>query len=100
MAERIVKWTRTADMQFVPVLEYWTARNKSTAYSKKLIKIVSKITNQLAVSPYIFKMSDFKDTRAAIIGHFSIFYQVTDEEIIITAFWDNRQDPKRLSTLE
>jgi len=32
----------------------------------------------------------------ALIGNFSIFYEVTNEEILITAFWDNRQDPKKL----
>jgi len=30
------------------------------------------------------------------MGNFSIYYKVSDQEIIITAFWDNRQDPKKL----
>jgi len=33
------------------------------------------------------------------MDHYSIFYQVTNEKIIITAFWDNRQDPKKLYKL-
>ncbi|MEX2596389.1 MAG: hypothetical protein WEC59_05600 [Salibacteraceae bacterium] len=36
------------------------------------------------------------NTRVAAMNHYSIFYKVTDKEIIVTAFWDNRQDPKRL----
>ena len=28
--------------------------------------------------------------------HFSIYYKISDEHIIVTAFWDNRQDPKKL----
>ena len=30
------------------------------------------------------------------MGHFSIYYKLLDEKLIITAFWDNRQDPKKL----
>lgn len=30
------------------------------------------------------------------MGHFSILYKLTESQLIITAFWDNRQDPKKL----
>ena len=96
MAKRTVRWTRTADIQYVGVLEYWVKRNKSATYSKKLIKIVAQRTKQLAKTPFLCKEADFKVTRVASLGNFSIFYKVTDSEIIITAFWDNRQDPKKL----
>ncbi|PTX62891.1 ParE-like toxin of type II ParDE toxin-antitoxin system [Kordia periserrulae] len=96
MAERIVKWTRTADIQYIGVLEYWAKRNKSTVYSKKLIKLITERTKQIGKSPFIYKSVDFEGTRVASLGNFSIFYKVTDDEIIITSFWDNRQDPKKL----
>ena len=44
----------------------------------------------------IYKATDFKNVRVASLGNFSIYYKVLDKEIIITAFWDNRQDPKEL----
>lgn len=28
--------------------------------------------------------------------NFSILYKLTDDQLIVTAFWDNRQDPERL----
>ncbi len=96
MVKRTVRWTRTADIQYVGILEYWVKRNKSTTYSKKLIKIVAERTKQIAKTPFIFKKADFNETRVASLENFSIFYKVTDEEILITAFWDNRQDPKKL----
>lgn len=96
MAKRTVRWTRTADIQYVGILEYWVKRNKSAIYSKKLIKIVAEQTRQIAETPFIYKKTDFKEIRVASIGNFSIFYNVTREEILITAFWDNRQDPKKL----
>ena len=99
MAERKVIWTRTADLQFVGILEYWVKRNKSNAYSKKLVKLVSERTKQIADKPLIYKATDFKNVRVASLGNFSIYYKVSEKEIIITAFWDNRQDPEKLLKL-
>jgi hypothetical protein len=99
MAKRNVIWTRTADIQFVGILKYWVKRNKSNAYSKKLLKLVSERTKQIAEKPLIYKATDFKDTRVASLGNFSIYYKFNDEEIIITAFWDNRQNPKTLQKI-
>ena len=96
MAKRTVRWTRTADIQYVGILEYWVKRNKSNTYSKKLIKIVAERTKQISKTPFIYKSAVFKNTWVASLHNFSIFYKVTDEEIIITAFWDNRQDPIKL----
>ena len=96
MAKRNVIWTRTADIQFVGILEYWVKKNKLNRYSKKLLKLVSERTKQIAERPLIYKATDFKDTRVASLGNFSIYYKFNDTEIIITAFWDNRQNPKKL----
>lgn len=96
MARRNVIWTKTADIQFVGILEYWAKKNKSSVYSKKLIKIVSSRTKQIAENPQIYKATDFKSVRVASLGNFSIYYKVTDKDIIVTAFWDNRQNPKKL----
>ncbi len=96
MAKRNIVWTRTADLQFVGVIEYWVIRNKSNTYSKKLLRLVTERTLQISEKPFIYKSTDFKDVRVASLRNFSIYYKVTDEQIIITAFWDNRQDPKKL----
>lgn len=55
MVKRNVVWTRTADLQFVGILEYWSKRNKSSSYSKKLVKLVSDRTKQIAEKPLIYK---------------------------------------------
>jgi hypothetical protein len=60
------------------------------------LETVSEKTNEIAKSPLIYKTTDFKDIRVAPMGNFSIFYKVTESQIIITAFWDSRQDPKKL----
>lgn len=96
MAERDVIWTKTADVQFVGILEYWVRRNKSADYSKKLIDIVAERTRQIAENPLLYKATDFQDVRVASLGHFSLYYKVSAQQIIITAFWDNRQNPEKL----
>lgn len=96
MAKRNVVWTRTADIQFIGILEYWVERNKSNTYSKKLIQRVAERTEQIAKNPFSYKSTDFKDIRVASLGNFSVYYKVTDKQIIVSAFWDNRQDPEKL----
>jgi plasmid stabilization system protein ParE len=96
MAERNVIWTRTADIQFVGILEYWVNRNKSNTYSIKLLKLVTKRTKQITKNPELYKITDFKNVRVTSLGNYSIYYKTTEKEIIISAFWDNRQDPKKL----
>lgn len=60
------------------------------------MKLVSERTNQIAEKPLIYKATSFKDVRVASLGNFSIYYKITEKDIIITAFWDNRQDPQKL----
>lgn len=96
MAKRNVVWTRTADIQFIGILEYWVERNKSNTYSKKLIRRVAKRTEQIAKNPFSYKSTNFKDIRVASLENFSIYHKVTNKQIIVSAFWDNRQDPEKL----
>jgi hypothetical protein len=35
-------------------------------------------------------------TRVSLVSHFSIFYKVREEEIIIVGLWDNRRNPDDL----
>ncbi|MEO5790408.1 MAG: type II toxin-antitoxin system RelE/ParE family toxin [Gelidibacter sp.] len=60
------------------------------------MKLVIQRTEQIAEKPFIYKATDFKNVRIASIGNYSIYYKVTNDQIIISAFWDNRQDPKKL----
>lgn len=96
MAKRSVVWTETSARQRRLILEYWTVRNGSSIYSKTLIKLIASRLKIIIRHPESFKMADYPETRESAMGHFSIFYKVTDKQIIVTAFWDNRQDPKQL----
>ncbi|MEP2771978.1 MAG: type II toxin-antitoxin system RelE/ParE family toxin [Fulvivirga sp.] len=96
MAKRKVVWTQTAARQRKSILEYWVDRNKSNTYSIKLLRLSNEKTKVIAQNPKLFRQADFPDTRMAAMGHYSIFYKFNAKDVIITAFWDNRQDPKKL----
>jgi plasmid stabilization system protein ParE len=96
MAERIVVWTKTAVKQRRHILEYWSRKNGSTIYAEKLIAITADRIKTILEYPESNSLTSFPDSRVAAMGHFSIFYKTTDSNVIITAFWDNRQDPNKL----
>jgi plasmid stabilization system protein ParE len=99
MAKRNVVWTETAARQRREILKYWVKRNGTTTYAEKLIKLISEQVKLILTNPKLFKKADFPDTHVSALGHFSIFYKYTKDSLIITAFWDNRQDPNKLLEL-
>jgi len=99
MAQLKVFWTETAIKQRNYVFEYWNERNKSTEYSKRLnAKIIERIS-LLKSQPKLGKRTDFNDIRVVSMGHYSILYKFDTQNVIITGFWDNRQDPSKLLNL-
>ena len=99
MAKRTVIWTFTAAKQRREIFKYWTERNGSSAYAEKLIKLINKQINTILIYPESFKLADFPDTRESALGYFSLYYKLTPTHLVINAFWDNRQDPKKLLIL-
>ena len=93
MARRKIIWSKTADIQFNGVLEYWLNRNKSNRYPKRLIRLTIKRTEDIANNPEVYRQAEVSGYRVSVLENFSIYYQVTDDSILIAAFWDNRQDP-------
>ena len=93
---RKILWTPTAIKQRNHVFEYWNNRNKSTAFSKKLNEKIKEKIKLLRVNSELGIGTGFNNTRVIILKHYSILYKKIDYIIIVTGFWDNRQDPKKL----
>ena len=96
MAKRKIVWTETAAKQRREILKYWTERNKSTIYAENLIEISAKHLKVISKNPEAFKETVIDEVRESAMGHFSLYYKITSDLIIVMAFWDNRQDPKKL----
>lgn len=88
--------TNTAVKQRSHVFEYWNERNKSKKYSNKLNLRIKERLQSLKKNPRIGKKVDFENTRVISLGYYSIFYKQIDSNLFVTAFWDNRRDPKKL----
>lgn len=91
-----IVWTTIALKQRNSTFEYWNERNKSNIYSVKLNSKIKERLVQLKYFPEIEIETIFPKTRIIYLGYYSILYQIKDQNIIITGFWDNRQDPKKL----
>jgi len=99
MVKRNVVWTETAARQRKEILKYWIKHNGSTSYAQELIEITAYRIQIILRHPESFKSTSYPETRESAMGHFSIFYKLTEDKLIITAFWDNRQDPQTLLEL-
>ncbi len=99
MAQKDIVWTETAAKQRRLVFEFWNEHNGSTEYSERLIVKIKSRLDTLVNFPKSGSKTDFKDTLVTSLGHYSIFYQIKGSQLVITGFWDNRQDPKKLIKL-
>lgn len=93
---RKLEWTSTALKQRNSIFEYWNSRNKSDLYSKKLNLKIKERTTLLKSFPELGSETIFPKTRVLYLSYYSILYQFTDNQIIVTGFWDNRQEPSKL----
>lgn len=96
MATRTVTWTKTAQLQLRDILSYWKKRNGSAKYSEKILSNAHIRIKVILKYPESYKTTIYPETRISAMGHFSILYKFTDTQVIITAFWDNRQNPQKL----
>ncbi len=96
MDELTIFWTQTAKRQRDHIFEYWNNRNKSKSYSKKLNFSIIERIELLKSHPEMGKKTNLGVTKAISMRHYSILYKIDRPKIIITGFWDNRQDPEKL----
>ncbi len=99
MVKRVVVWTETAARQRRDILRFWVVKNKSTKYSEKLIKLIKSRLKVISNNPLAFKLTNHNEIRVSSLGQFSIYYQLTHDQLIVVAFWDNRQNPNKISEL-
>ena len=96
MASIKVIWSETAVKQRRAIFEYWNKRNHSTRYSERIRVLVSKRIDLIKKNPTSFLTCEYKEMYVTFIEHFGLYYKIVNEGILITAFWDSRQDPDKL----
>ncbi|NJO89348.1 MAG: type II toxin-antitoxin system RelE/ParE family toxin [Chloroflexia bacterium] len=96
MAKHTIVWSHRAKIKLYEILEYFVERNKSKTYSEKLYRKFNKELRLLKKQPDLGIKTDIENVRGLIIGDYIIFYEETDDLIIVHTIWDSRQDPDNL----
>lgn len=92
MVKQII-WSRLAHLDRVQILEYWTNRNNSVVYSKRLNQIFEDTADLIRKHPRIGKETQVPNVRIKIIADYFLTYRETENSIEILTIWDSRQDP-------
>ena len=93
MAKRKIVWSNRAKIRLYTILDFYIVRNNSKTYSIKLQKLISKEINLLLKQPDLGLKTSQDTTRGLIIENYIVYYEITDDKIIIHTIWDSRQNP-------
>jgi plasmid stabilization system protein ParE len=93
MAKRKIVWSHRTKIKLYAILDFNIERNKSKVYSKKLQRLISKEVNLILKQPDLGLKTSEGSTRGLIIDDFILYYEITDDKIIIHTIWDSRQNP-------
>lgn len=96
MAKRAIVWTNVSAIQLKEILTYFTQRNKSGQYSRKLYKKFIAELKLAAKNPEIGIKTKLVKIRGLIIEDYILFYEIFEDRILILKVWDCRQNPENL----
>ena len=97
MARREVIWTKVSEIQLQEIFEFYTKRNKSGLYSRKLYKKFKTELLTAAKNPEIGIKTKLDQIRGLIIEDYILFYEILEDRILILKVWDCRKDPDKLN---
>lgn len=84
---------------FKATLDFYNKRNKSKVFSKKLVKEIDNVLNTLLKNPEIGKPTEDSRLQVLIKGDYKIFYEYSDNLLIVQIFWDSRRNPDELKKI-
>lgn len=96
MAKRKVIWSKRAQIKLSGILQFYTERNGSKAYSVKLYAKISKSVKLLEKHPEIGYKTDFENVRALIVDSYIVYYENLNDLTKIHTIWDCSQNPENL----
>ena len=96
MVKREVIWTRVSEIQLHEILEFFTQRNRSTQYSRKLYNKFKSELKTVAKNPDVGIKTKLNQIRGLIIEDYILFYEILEERIIVLKVWHCKQNPDKL----
>ena len=98
MVKKVI-WSKGAISDRKEILQYWTIRNKSDLYSKKLRNLFDSAIRRIQKLPHIGATSDHRNIRLKLVRDYYIIYRDEIKTIEILSIWDCRQDPIKLDEI-
>jgi len=96
MAKRAIVWSNVSEIQLKEILTFFTQRNKSGQYSRKLYRKFKAELKTAAKNPELGIQTKLDKIRGLIIEDYILFYEILEDKIIILKVWDCRQNPENL----
>lgn len=90
-----IRWSIRADQDRIDIFEYWTNRNKSTAFSIKLNKLFIENLEKLLEQPDLGRKISGPLTRRIVVTNYLIYYEIDSDFIHVLTIWDSRRNPKK-----
>jgi hypothetical protein len=85
-----------AKIKLFVTLDFYTQRNISSEFSKKLKREFNQKLKLKINNPEMGIKTDSEPIRGLIVGDFILFHKATPDHIIVHKVWDSRQNPESL----
>jgi plasmid stabilization system protein ParE len=95
-----IVWSNIAVETLDEILNFYSERNKSDIYSKKLYSKIMSDVKLLARVPLIGLLTRIKNVRGLIVEDFIIYYEIKGKEVFILTIWDCSQNPEENKFVE
>ncbi|SDA94259.1 ParE toxin of type II toxin-antitoxin system, parDE [Algoriphagus alkaliphilus] len=90
-------WTYNASEEYIQILEY-LEKKWSLRVANKFVQDVDEKLELLLTNYYTFQKVEEKKVQKFLINkHITLFYLVEGKKIVLLHFWNNSQDPNKLS---
>jgi plasmid stabilization system protein ParE len=94
-----VVWSRRAEIDMTEIKAFYDKRNKSTAYSDKLLKAFQNTADLIEKYPHLGRLSSYDRVRGVVVSNFILFYEILEKHVLILTVWDCRQNPEQLEEI-
>ena len=93
MVKRVI-WSPQAIKDRKKILRFWTRKNGSDLFSKKLARLFNQAVETIQKEEYGGRITDYEGIRVHPCERYLIYYEEEAEYIIIHTIWDPKRNPK------
>lgn len=92
MAKRRIEWSSSAKIELFEILNFYYRRNGNRNYSIKLNRNIQSTLKLLIMFPQLGMKTSEGDIRVIFEGNFSVFYELSQSQVIIHSILDNQKN--------